>query len=256
MREASIDRLSAELAHTPGSTAFLHLADALRQKRSYLEARTIAERGLERHPYLPDAHDVLARICADSGDDERARDEWDMTLQLAPGHVGALKGLAYLAYRKGELWLAEQWLAEATRHAPNDSGVAAALQRVRDRAAGPTTLPPSSPERPGPRGESATLVIDRDGLPRQGALRVNGRDVTTALAAELTAVCDEAATTLAHLSLGAVQRVLLETEDATVAVAPHAGGFVAAIAPSEAPVGSVRALLTQAAQDASRWVEA
>src|SRR5256885_3893482 len=47
--------------------------------------------GLERHPHLADAHDLYARILADKHDFERAFDEWDMALRVAPDHVGALK---------------------------------------------------------------------------------------------------------------------------------------------------------------------
>jgi len=72
----AMSRWSDELALDPNSLAFVQLADELRRQRQLDEARAVALRGLERHPYLPDAHDVLARVCADAGELERARDEW------------------------------------------------------------------------------------------------------------------------------------------------------------------------------------
>src|SRR5437879_7452290 len=90
-------------------------------------AHRVALTGLERHPHLADAHDLYARILADKRDYERAFDEWDMTLRIAADHVGALKGLAFLYFKVGDVGQAVAHLEAARQHAPDDPGVAQAL---------------------------------------------------------------------------------------------------------------------------------
>src|SRR5215211_1642825 len=82
-----IRRLSDDLARDPSSLVFMPLADALRRAGQVDVALRVALRGLDRHPYIADAHDVLARIHADRGDLDRAADEWEMALRLDPAHT-------------------------------------------------------------------------------------------------------------------------------------------------------------------------
>jgi predicted regulator of Ras-like GTPase activity (Roadblock/LC7/MglB family) len=126
-----IRRLSDELARDPSSLVFLQLADALRRRGSVDHALKIALRGLERHPYLADAHDVLARIHADRGDLVGAADEWSMALRFDPTNVSARKGLGFLDFRRGDLERAEERLRDAVT-TTDDPTVGAALHRVRD----------------------------------------------------------------------------------------------------------------------------
>ena len=91
-----VRRMSDELAHDPGSRVFVHLGETLRRQGQFDLARKVTLRGLERHPHLADAHDLLARLYVGSGDIERAFDEWDMVLRLSPGHLGALKGMGFI----------------------------------------------------------------------------------------------------------------------------------------------------------------
>src|SRR5207247_1446188 len=115
------------LAQDPDSLVFLRLGELLRLKCQFDAAHRVALTGLERHPHLADAHDLYARILADKRDYERAFDEWDMTLRIAPNHVGALKGLAFLYFKVGDVGQAVAHLEAARLHAPDDPGVAQAL---------------------------------------------------------------------------------------------------------------------------------
>ena len=83
-----------QLAQDPGSLVFLRLGELLRRKGQLDHGLRVAIAGLERHPHNADAHDLYARLLADKHDFERAFDEWDMALRIAPNHTGALKGLA------------------------------------------------------------------------------------------------------------------------------------------------------------------
>lgn len=125
-----IRRLSDDLARDPSSLVFMRLAEALRRAGQLDVALRVALRGLDRHPYLADAHDVLARIHADRGDLERAADEWETALRLDPNHAQANLGLGFVDFRRGNLESAERRLS-AAEPAEQTPGVAAALAHVR-----------------------------------------------------------------------------------------------------------------------------
>lgn len=127
-----IRRWSDELARNPASMVFLPLGEALRTRGQAGVALRVAMRGLERHPYDPDAHDLLARIYVDRGETEKALDEWDAAIRCAPGHPGALKGMGFVCFNQGRLADAERYLAEAAAASPEDEGLAIALARVRE----------------------------------------------------------------------------------------------------------------------------
>jgi len=151
-----IKTLSAELARDPHSLVFLRLGDLLRQRGQLDAAHRVALNGLERHPHLADAHDLYARILADKRDYERAFDEWDMARRIAPGHMGALKGLAFLYFKVGDVAQAVAHLEEAERVAPDDFNIQQALAMVRGqpmgsaaaRTSGHGGLQPGSPSAP------------------------------------------------------------------------------------------------------------
>ncbi len=133
-----LSRLSEAVARDPGGTAWVALADALRRANRPADAERTALRGLVRHPYCADGHDVLARIRAASGDRVGAGDEWEMALRLDPNQLSALLGSAWLAFRDGLSTRARQHLLVALRVAPNDVRVsralAARLRRAGDEA--------------------------------------------------------------------------------------------------------------------------
>jgi hypothetical protein len=145
-----VKALSAELAQDPQSLVFLRLGELLRRKGQVEAAQRVAVHGLERHPHLPDAHDLYARILSDARDYARAFDEWDMALQIMPTHAGALKGLAFLYFQVGDLEQAETHLQAALDASPGDASLVQALEVVRGhgaaRSAGDTT--PGAPSRP------------------------------------------------------------------------------------------------------------
>ena len=122
-----IKSLSAQLAQDPASMVFLRLAELLRQREQLDAAHRVALSGLERHPHVADAHDLYARILADKGDYERAFDEWDMAVRIAPGHIGALKGLSFLYFKVGDVDQAVAHLESARRHSPDDPSIAQAI---------------------------------------------------------------------------------------------------------------------------------
>jgi predicted regulator of Ras-like GTPase activity (Roadblock/LC7/MglB family) len=295
-----IRRLSDDLARDPSSLVFMPLADALRRAGQLDVALRVALRGLDRHPYLPDAHDVLARIHADRGDLERASDEWEMALRLDPSHGQANLGLGFVEFRRGDLESAERRLSTIPP-AEQTPGVAAALAHVR-RALGarptngapvvlpngstpaePAVVPPPAarvpttprstqpvPEFPSPdpsrtkqlfdsaldESDQHALLVDGDGLVLAGAYTdSNGKDVAEVIAAELAGVSSEAERAMRHLGLGAWTSLLVEADDAIVAMTPAPNGSLLVVtAPRKTPVGLVRLLLDRVLVRARDWL--
>src|SRR5215213_10376496 len=127
-----VRRLSDELARDPGSRVFVPLGEALRRRGQLDLALKVTLRGLERHPHFAEGHDLLARISVDRNDLERAFDEWDMVLRLAPGHLGALKGMGFVCFQQGRLPEAEEYLSAALARGDEDEQAASALAHVRE----------------------------------------------------------------------------------------------------------------------------
>ena len=98
-----IKTMTSELARDPTSLVFLRLGEALRARGQTEPAARIAAAGVVRHPDLPDAHDLYARVLVDLGDFERAYHEWTVVLELDARHFGAHKGVGFLCYRWGDL---------------------------------------------------------------------------------------------------------------------------------------------------------
>lgn len=273
------DRVQAwkdELSRDATSAVFLPLVDALRRMGRLDEARRYALSGLERHPHLAAAHDVLARVMADLGDEAQARDEWQFALRLDAGHQASLRGLGFLAYKRRDLATAEQLLARALHANPSDDGLATALRRVRSEIRGaeraPAVEPRDAPPRPIRRtaadearrlfapllgdGDRTALLLDHDGLVLAGTyLDGDGRDVAEEIGAHLSGLAEEATRALEQLGLGRWQSMLVEAQHATVGLAPGLEGSVVMVAAArDTQVGLVRRMLSQACQRAATWM--
>ncbi len=276
-----IKTLSSQLAQDPDSLVFLRLGELLRQKGNLDTAHRVALTGLERHPHLPDAHDLYARILADKHDYERAFDEWDMALRIAPDHVGALKGLAFLYFKVGDVQQAAAHLEAAQRAAPDDPGVAQALAMARGGGPGATeagvgasgTEALTAPEPIAPAAQpleearvfaglegaqEGLLLLDASGRVLGGALKdPSGRNVTEAVAAYLAGVSQEAGRTVKLLSLGKWTGLAAEGDLGHVHLAPPTGDALLLVVRDRAvPMGRLAIIAQRAALAARRWLEA
>jgi tetratricopeptide (TPR) repeat protein len=273
-----IRRLSDELARDPSSLVFLQLGEALRQRGQLDVARKVALRGLERHAHDADAHDLLARICVDADELDRAFDEWDVVLRLTPDHVGAHKGMGYVLFKQGKLEEAERHLSAAASRDAEDASIATALHMVRRMMQytngaknGNGAAPPAELAAAQQRveqearllfaellgeGEHTAILLDGDGLVTAGVyMTADGNDVAQEIGAELSGVRDEAQRAIRHLELGDWRSVTFETEVATVAMAPVArDSLVLLAAGASMPLGFVRRMLDRCAQLAADWL--
>ena len=271
------DRLQAwkdEIARDAMSLAFIPLVDALRRLGRLEEARRYALRGLERHPHAAGAHDALARVLADFGDEAQAHDEWSFALRLDPSHNASLRGMGFLAYKRRDLATAEKFLARALHANPADDGLAGALRRVRAEL----RATPASNGSTRPRAARVTaadearqlfasllgdadrtaLLLDRDGLVLAGTyVDGSGREVADEVGAHLGGLAEEATRALRQLGLGRWNSLVVEAQHATVALAPSLEGAVVMVAAArDTQVGLVRRLLAQARQRATAWMGA
>jgi tetratricopeptide (TPR) repeat protein len=266
-----IKTLSSQLAQDPDSLLFLRLGELLRHKGQVDAAHRVALTGLERHPHLADAHDLYARILADKHDFERAFDEWDMALRLAPDHVGALKGLAFLYFKVGDVQQAAAHLEAAQRAAPTDPGVVQALALARGGVPGAEAVAEPEPmalaAQPleearvfaGLEGaQEGLLLLDASGRVLGGALKdPTGQDVTDAVAAYLAGVSQEAARTVKLLGLGRWTGLAAEGHLGHVHLAPPTGDALLLVVRDRAvPMGRLAIIAQRAALAAKRWLEA
>lgn len=266
-----IRALSAQLAQDPHSLVFLRLGEALRRKGQLDAALRVAMNGLERHPHLADAHDLYARVLTDKHDYERAFDEWDMAVRIAPNHTGALKGLAFLYFKVGDLAQAEAHLEVARKVEPDDPTILQAIEMVRGGASPPAPEPSAAPSPP-PQSPSldearvfagldgsneGLLLIDGAGRVLGGALRDrSGSDVTETVAAYLAGVSQEAARTAKLLGLGAWNGLSAEGQHGNVHLAhPTPEALLLVVRERGMPLGRLAILAHRATALAKRWLE-
>ena len=270
-----IRALSAQLAQDPQSLVFLRLGEALRRKGQLDAALRVAVNGLERHPHLADAHDLYARVLTDKHDYERAFDEWDMAVRIAPKHTGALKGLAFLYFKVGDIAQAESHLEAARKVEPDDPSLDQAFEMIRGGQ-----RPPSHPPSPAPQpqataptaasgldearvfagldgGNEGLLLVDGAGRVLGGALRDGGGgDVTDTVAAYLAGVSQEAARTAKLLGLGAWNGLSAEGQHGNVHLAhPTSEALLLVVRERGMPLGRLSILAQRATAMAGRWVE-
>jgi tetratricopeptide (TPR) repeat protein len=285
-----IRSLTARVADEPTSLAFLELGEALRRRGQYDAAAKVARGGLSRYPGLADAHDLLGRILSDQGDLAGAFDAWADALRLDPMRTSALKGLAFLYFRAGDVTAALEHLARAAEADPDDTTIPAAIARI-EREAGRTGAPaepakppvpepappvvqapaPSiegpAPSPPGPPvdspfaafadGERGLLLADANGLRLGGTLTApGGADAGDRVAAELGGVVREAGRASRLLGLGSWHSIAIETPAAFLVLVPPSGDTVllASREPSM-PMARLGLLAERAARVARHWLE-
>lgn len=248
-----IRSLTARLAVEPNSLLFLDLGEALRKRGQLDAALAVVRGGLQRYPALADGHDLLARIHTDRGEGDPAFDAWTEALRHDPRHLGALRGLAYLAFRAGDFDRAERHLVTALKIAPGDQTGFAALARVRERRQGEEPPAPATvTDEP-----IESVLVDGQGRRLSGSLsRLDGGDGSDAVAAELVAVSREATRATRLLGLGAWRSLAVESGGIQFYLLPPTDDtMLLARADAATPPGRLALFAERAAASARRWLE-
>ncbi|MDZ4259012.1 MAG: tetratricopeptide repeat protein [Gemmatimonadales bacterium] len=231
--------------------AFLDLGERLRRRGQLDAALSVVQAGVAHYPTLPEAHDLLARIAADLGDHSGAIAAWQATLECSPGHVGALKGLAYVAFRQGDIATAQDRLEAAAALAPHDAAILGALDRV--RVARPATLVEPLPTLGA--NDARMVLADTQGMRIVGRIG-DGQDATAdRAAAEASGLVREATRTTRLLGLGDWQEIIVEGPAARAIILPvEETALLLVQRPLTTPVGRLRSLASRGVAAARTWL--
>jgi tetratricopeptide (TPR) repeat protein len=98
-----IDELRRRVQKDPASIAFAQLAEECRRAGAHQEAADICRSGLAIHPGYLSARVTLGRALIELGQLEEAQAELARVLENAPDNLAAIRGLAEIHHRRGEL---------------------------------------------------------------------------------------------------------------------------------------------------------
>jgi predicted regulator of Ras-like GTPase activity (Roadblock/LC7/MglB family) len=104
--------------------------------------------------------------------------------------------------------------------------------------------------------EQTALLLDSSGAPLAGSyLDQRGRDISAEIGAALSGVSREVSRSMRLLSIGNWTAVVVETDAATIALAPAVDDAVVLLASSSTvPLGLVRRVLSRSVALAINWI--
>jgi tetratricopeptide (TPR) repeat protein len=117
-----IEELRRRVQRDPTSIAFAQLAEEYRRAGRFQEAVETCCAGLEHHPGYLSARVTLGRSLVETGELDHAQAELEQVLRAAPENLTALRGLAEIHHRRGELQKALAYYRSAldlARHDPD-----------------------------------------------------------------------------------------------------------------------------------------
>jgi tetratricopeptide (TPR) repeat protein len=98
-----LEELQRRVQRDPASISFAALAEEYRRLGLFQEAVDICRAGLQRHPSYLSARVTLGRALLEIGDFDQATSELERVLQAAPENLAAIRALADIHRRRGEL---------------------------------------------------------------------------------------------------------------------------------------------------------
>jgi tetratricopeptide (TPR) repeat protein len=145
------------LAKDPRSTIFVPLCEAYRQMGLLDDALDIALKGVRTLPSFSPGYTVLGRIQAQRGAYEEAIAAFEKVLETDDESLAALRGLARIRLRKGEIEQAGKLLQRVIVLKPDD----AAAQKML-AALGKSSSPATAPAFKSPSNNTATAPSPTD----------------------------------------------------------------------------------------------
>jgi tetratricopeptide (TPR) repeat protein len=115
-----IDDLRRRVQKDPASIAFAQLAEECRRAGAYEEAVETCRTGLAIHPGYLSARVTLGRALLELGELDEAQAQLSRVLESAPENLSAIRGLAEIHHRRGELTQALAQYRAALLLARND----------------------------------------------------------------------------------------------------------------------------------------
>lgn len=146
----------------PASIAFAQLAEECRRGGAYDEAVGLCRTGLARHPDYLSARVTLGRALVELGSLDEARHELDLVVAKAPDNLPAIRTLAEIHQRKGDMPRALEFYRRALMLAKHDPELEDAVGRLAS-AVEPEPPPVVQP----PAAGSVEALFDFDRLLEQ-----------------------------------------------------------------------------------------
>lgn len=138
---SEIEKLERRYAENPDGRYFAPLADAYRKAGQVDRALELVRAGIDKHADYLSAHIVLGRCLLDKLDDEGAGQAFQRVLTLDSENIIALKSLAEIEERKGDMVAARQWLQQLLHIDPMNADAEADLTRLGGAIASAPTEP-------------------------------------------------------------------------------------------------------------------
>ena len=126
--DARIEALRKRLQKDPGSIAFAQLAEEYRRAGRFHESIEVCRAGLARHPGYLSARVTLGRALLEIGDIDSAQRELNDVLRVAPDNLGAIRGIAEVHRKKGEIPEALEQFRSAFEMASPDPSIEQAVR--------------------------------------------------------------------------------------------------------------------------------
>jgi tetratricopeptide (TPR) repeat protein len=137
-----IQELRRRVDNDPSSIAFAQLAEEYRRDGSYEQSISVCRAGLSIHPSYLSARVTLGRALIEIDDLDAAETELRHVLEHAPENLAAIRGMAEIYHRRGDLTSAltfYQAALELARHDPD-------LEQTVDEISRTVAPPPSRTE--------------------------------------------------------------------------------------------------------------
>jgi tetratricopeptide (TPR) repeat protein len=130
-----IEELKRRVQVDPASIAFAALAEEYRRAGRFEDAIATCQSGLQRHPAYLSARVTLGRALLELNRFDEARQELEHVLRAAPENLAAIRGLAEIHHRRGELPEALEQYRSALHVAKHDTEIEHALDEISKQVA-------------------------------------------------------------------------------------------------------------------------
>lgn len=134
---ARITELRRRVQADPSSIAFAQLGEELRRAGANEEAIDVCQSGLARHPGYLSARVTLGRALLELGQLDDAHVELSVVVENAPDNLAAIRGMAEIHQRRGELADALVYYRRALELARHDPELEETVERIQNEVAPP-----------------------------------------------------------------------------------------------------------------------
>jgi tetratricopeptide (TPR) repeat protein len=131
--QSRLEALRRRVQQDPASIAFAQLAEEYRRAARFQDAVTVCRAGLDIHPGYLSARVTLGRALIEL--DQLADAQRELELKSAQENFAAVRGLAEIFHRRGELKEALAQYQAALHLAPNDPDLVQTVQELTRRLA-------------------------------------------------------------------------------------------------------------------------